>query len=74
MGVVVSLADRKAAGPKLRPEPQGYLLVPARILATLKRLEDSVDAMAGDTTHTKHPDWNAFYGIVACLEMSTRYQ
>jgi hypothetical protein len=80
MGDVVSLAARKdkpasEAGPRFRPERQGYLLVPARILETLARLEASVDAYAADHGNTgKHIDWNAYYGVVACLEMATRYR
>ena len=75
MGEVVNIAAavRKKVGAKLRAEPAGYLLVPARILEPLARFEASVDAFAADKTNTVHFDWDAYYRVVACLEMATRY-
>jgi hypothetical protein len=79
MGEVVQIADYKPeAGylitdAKLRPEPRGYLLVPARVLDVLKRLEDSVEAYTADQTGKAHIDWKAYFHLMAILEMAPRY-
>ena len=50
--VAFARSESAAGGPKLKPERHGYLLVPARILVTLKQLEDSVNAVAADHGNT----------------------
>jgi hypothetical protein len=71
MGEVLLLPDHRQ---KLRRDPKGFLLVPARILVPLQRLEASVEALSTDTTNSKHIDWNSYYAVLAILEMSARYQ
>jgi hypothetical protein len=75
MGTVIDLKQRAAlvAAPKLRAEPKGYLLVPARALDLVAKIEASLDAfVAGKAEHMI--DYNALYGLLAVVEMSVRYQ
>jgi hypothetical protein len=78
MGEVVAFAPREkedAPRPRRRAEPQGYLLIPARILKPLAELEASVDAFAADHSNTgKGLDWGAYYRVVAIFETAARYQ
>jgi hypothetical protein len=75
MGEVVNIAAARRVGPKLRSEPQGYLLVPARVLEPLARFEASINAFAADHSNTGVGfDWDAWYRLTAILELATRYQ
>jgi hypothetical protein len=70
---------KPAASPDPAPcrkrEPKGFLLVPRRILDVLARLEASVDAFAADHGNTGVMiDWNAYYQVIAILELAPRYE
>jgi hypothetical protein len=75
MGEIVQLKPRDSGEPaprrKLRREPKGFLLVPARALDVVKRIEESVEEMMADDT--KHLDWSAFFHLLSIIELSPRY-
>jgi hypothetical protein len=76
MGEVIEFArpEETTTPKRRRHEPQGYIMVPLRILEPLKRLEDSVNALAADHADTgKSVDWQAYYSVLACLEDAARY-
>jgi hypothetical protein len=75
MGDVINLKDGAATkrGPKLRPEPKGYLLVPARALDMIAKIEASLVAfVASEAAHVI--DYSSLYALMACVELSTRYK
>jgi hypothetical protein len=83
MGEVISLSDRNRASPepkpkrrKLRAEPEGFLLVPARIMKSLQKFEESVTALAPHvaTEHMQKVNWAAYYTVIAVLEHATKYE
>lgn len=61
-----------ASKPQRKREPRGYLLVPARIMDSVAKLEASLDAI----THNDaaHADYASLYQILAILDLSTRYE
>jgi hypothetical protein len=73
---VIPFKKPEAAKPQrtLRHEPKGFLLVPARALDVIKRIEESVDAMLADQTNTKHEDWSAIFHLMSLIELSPRYE
>jgi hypothetical protein len=81
MGEVVELRPRESGEPaprrrRSKREREGYLLVPTRILKSLAQLEQSIQAIAAHIPyeHADKFDWAAYYALLACLEMSTRYE
>jgi hypothetical protein len=47
----------------LKREPKGFLLVPARALDVIARIEASIEAEQRDTTNAVHMDWSAFFSF-----------
>jgi hypothetical protein len=79
MGDIVKLAkpvdEPEPKKHKLRNEPRGFLLVPARIMDAVDELEASIEECTLDPGFTKTLDYDALYRILACLTlMSSRYE
>jgi hypothetical protein len=80
MGQVVPFAKpvSEPATPKRQKrkvEPQGFFLVPRRVLSSLARFEASLDAVAHliPTDVAQRLDWHSWYEIEACLSDSAKY-
>jgi hypothetical protein len=56
---------------KIKHEPRGYLLVPVRALDALAEFEASIEAWTSN--RAKDVSWDAYYRLVAVLELAPRY-
>jgi hypothetical protein len=67
-GVPIPRTPRK---PKRKPEPQGWLMVPARALNSAKRLQDSLDRCVFGDGAVNKIDWRAIYELLAMIDHAT---
>jgi hypothetical protein len=81
MAEIIQLSERRdgdggndpAPRRKLKKEPRGYLLVPARALDVVHKLEASVDDFVAGRSYAPF-DLQAYFQLLALIELAAKYE